>query len=367
MKKVKMENADKYTQFKIARSIIVNGNIIADSGTTLTLEIIEKIKESGGNVQFIFIDSDDSIGIMLDDIFPISTKTEMRNVISEFFKTYSYDEEDDFKELKELVKFIMEKVYSRRVISENIDVLFEGERNVATHCLNVAILSTILAIKAGLPKHVVEDIALGGSLHDIGKVALYKKFPRLGDLNYAYTDEDYRLMQAHPVIGYNLLKDSDIPTAVKKMILMHHVWERPEESYSERVGTLESYPTHYEGKPISPKHKDLAISILQAVDVFESMVNEDRTYRRKNSRIDAINYIKRHQGVRFGKGAELLTRFISPYGIGDEVILSDGNNALVYEHTNETEKPIVKVVTGDRTGEIINLKLEENLKIVREY
>src|SRR5271169_1048426 len=72
------------------------------------------------------------------------------------------------------------------------------------HLWRVSQYSRVLAERGELPLNQVARIALGGFLHDLGKIAvpdaILKKPNRL-------TDEEYEIIKTHPEVGRRLLID----------------------------------------------------------------------------------------------------------------------------------------------------------------
>jgi hypothetical protein len=54
----------------------------------------------------------------------------------------------------------------------------------------------------------------------------------------------------------------------------------------------------------------------------------------------------------------LLSEFISPFSEGSEVILTDGREAKIIKHTNDTLNPIVEL-----DGEEVDLRYFDDLQI----
>ena len=87
------------------------------------------------------------------------------------------------------------------------------------HCMNVALISNILATWLHLPQDKVETATLCGLLHDIGKLAIPDQIiKKPGKL----TDAEYKTIKTHTIEGYNILKNQDISEHVKNAALMHH-------------------------------------------------------------------------------------------------------------------------------------------------
>ena len=130
-----------------------------------------------------------------------------------------------------------------------------------THLTNVASYGVLLAEQLGISdEDDLEAIAVGGLLHDVGKRLIPKQI-----LNKPsrLTEEEFKIIQAHPQIGYEELHDrSDLSRAQLMMVYQHH----------EKIdGT--GYPVGITGEEMHPWAKICAV-----VDVFDAMTAK-RPYR----------------------------------------------------------------------------------------
>jgi putative nucleotidyltransferase with HDIG domain len=89
----------------------------------------------------------------------------------------------------------------------------------AGHQLRVSQLAAAIAVEMGLPQYQVEGIRFGSLIHDIGKIGvpaeILSKPSRLTVL-------EMELIQVHPKVGYEIVKDIEFPWPVAQMILQHH-------------------------------------------------------------------------------------------------------------------------------------------------
>ncbi len=118
-----------------------------------------------------------------------------------------------------------------------------------------------------------------GKMHDIGKVgvpdSVLNKAGRL-------TDEEYSLMKQHTVIGADILKNIDNIPGLMEGVRNHH------ERYDGK-----GYPDGLKGEEIS-----VFARILCLADCFDAMTS-DRVYRKRLSKEQVIEEIKRNRGTQF--------------------------------------------------------------------
>jgi HD-GYP domain-containing protein (c-di-GMP phosphodiesterase class II) len=110
-----------------------------------------------------------------------------------------------------------------------------------------------------LPECAVREIALGASLHDLGKIAVPAEIlNRPGALSSAERD----IVRSHSEIGHRILAEAELPDVVTDVVRHHH--ERLDGS---------GYPDALAGGEISP-----AARIVAVADVLDAM-SSHRPYR----------------------------------------------------------------------------------------
>ncbi len=149
------------------------------------------------------------------------------------------------------------------------------------HIIRMARYSRLIADSMGLEAEEAESIEFAAPLHDIGKIGLPDQILlKTGPL----TAEEASIMQQHPIIGYEILKDS--PSKFLRMgaliALGHH--ERFDGS---------GYPHGLLGD-----HIPLPARIVAVADVYDALTSA-RPYKTAWLAEDAIEYLKVHSGSHF--------------------------------------------------------------------
>ncbi len=147
----------------------------------------------------------------------------------------------------------------------------------AGHQRRVADLARAIGQEMGVTANRVEGLRIAGIIHDIGKVAIpgeiLSKPTRL-------TEIEYKLIQTHPQVGYDILDNIDFSWPIAKMILQHH----------ERINGS-GYPNQLKGEEILLEARILAVS-----DVVEAMASH-RPYRPALGIEAALEEIEKKKGV----------------------------------------------------------------------
>jgi HD-GYP domain-containing protein (c-di-GMP phosphodiesterase class II) len=137
-----------------------------------------------------------------------------------------------------------------------------GEKDAATegHTRRVAMLAVQVGEALGLPPGRLRQLALGGLLHDMGKLAVPTAvLQKPGPLD----DDEFAVIRKHPEAGEQLLRElGGFPPDVLRLVLDHH--ERLDGS---------GYPRGLVGPQLTVETRILAVC-----DVYDALVS-DRVYR----------------------------------------------------------------------------------------
>jgi putative nucleotidyltransferase with HDIG domain len=137
--------------------------------------------------------------------------------------------------------------------------LEEKDRSTEEHTRRVAEWAVAIGEALGLSAGRLHDLALGGLLHDIGKLSITDAI--LGKPG-ALTDAEMDVIRRHPVLGDDLLCELGYPDQIRRVVRGHH----------ERLdGT--GYPDGLRGDQL-----DLETRILAVADVWDALVSP-RVYR----------------------------------------------------------------------------------------
>lgn len=181
------------------------------------------------------------------------------------------------------------------------------------HSVRVAVLAVSCAHRMGLSGDVCQKIALGGLLHDIGKMCVRKEVLQKPD---KLTPVEMNHMREHVVLGAGLIKEGQLPSETLAVLLEHH--ERFDGN---------GYPRQLTGTEIS-----LAGRISAIADVYDA-ISSDRWYHKGLPPAAAIRKI--HEWSKFHFDPEVAAHFIRSVGIypvGSLVRLSNKRLAVVVEH-----------------------------------
>ncbi|RLI51462.1 MAG: hypothetical protein DRP09_19275, partial [Candidatus Thorarchaeota archaeon] len=145
------------------------------------------------------------------------------------------------------------------------------------HQGRVADLAVVISKEMGLSKDQTESIRMAGLIHDLGKInipaEILSKPGKISEL-------EYKIIQTHPQVGYDLLKEIEFPWPIAEMVLQHH--EKMDGS---------GYPQGLKGDDIL-----LEARILAVADIVEAM-SSHRPYRPAMGIEKALAQIREERGT----------------------------------------------------------------------
>jgi putative nucleotidyltransferase with HDIG domain len=142
------------------------------------------------------------------------------------------------------------------------------------HSVGVSVNSIILARKVGISvEKELQEIGLGGLLHDVGKVKVKKE---IINKNGPLDELEWEEMRQHSLAGFEIVKDNpEIPEVSKRAILEHH---------EDKNGT--GYPHGLRGDQTA-----IASRIVCLADIFNALTT-NRSYSKARTPFDAFQFIR---------------------------------------------------------------------------
>ncbi|GAC17021.1 HD-GYP domain-containing protein [Paraglaciecola arctica] len=214
----------------------------------------------------------------------------------------------------------------------------EKDTYLLEHSLNVAILLANFGTYVGLAEEQIQELALSGFLHDIGKIKIPDDIlHKPGRLN----DQEMTIMKDHVYYGTKVLIEMGIPEPIVETIGQHH----------ERLDGY-GYPEGLRGAEITQFGRMIAI-----VDTYDA-ITADRCYKVGMSSKKALQILLQDAPEKYDEG--LVKQFVQCIGIfpvGSLVKLSNEKIAMVLkQHPVHATKPVVKVFYSIRSNHYLEPK-----------
>lgn len=217
----------------------------------------------------------------------------------------------DTKQAKATVKDCADSIITDPDTMLLLSKLRERDCYTTEHSMNVCVLSIAFGRALEFNPLELNNVGICGLLHDVGKMKIPSEvLNKAGPL----TDKEWKMIQAHPVHGRNiLLKASAIYHGAVDAAYSHH----------ERIdGT--GYPRQIDGSGISHYAKIVAIC-----DAYDAMTAQ-RCYKKAITSTKALKVLYGNRGTQFD--ANLVDRFMTMIGLyppGSMVELKNGSVGIV--------------------------------------
>ncbi len=220
-----------------------------------------------------------------------------------------------------------------------------------SHCVNVSIYAVVLGRRIRVKESSLQELALAGFLHDIGKMLIPQQI-----LNFkGPLDADgMQIMQSHVERGGHYLENNPhVPAVVRTGVIEHH------ERYN---GT---------GYPYGKRQNEISLvgQVLAVADIYDALTSE-RCYKKAFPPEKALAIMYKDRGETFSPG--LLEMFIDAMGVypvGNLVRLSNDYLAIVSERGLESPLRPCVVTLINPLGQVlakpqrINLQVHRNITI----
>ena len=137
-------------------------------------------------------------------------------------------------------------------------------------------LACLIAANMGLSEGQITGLRLAGLIHDMGKVRVPAEI--LTNPN-ELSDAEFAIIRTHPLLGYEILKNIELPWPVANIVYQHH----------ERIDGS-GYPQGIQGDNIL-----IEARILGVADVVEAIASH-RPYREALGVDQALEEITKNRG-----------------------------------------------------------------------
>ena len=234
----------------------------------------------------------------------------------------------DDARIKAAVHGLMDSVWRCPEASLFLVQIRQFDAELFTHTVNVCVLSLVMGKGQELVSELLQTLATGAFLHDVGQMRLPRNIRRKSGL---YTPQERKLMQKHSELGAAMLRSSGVSEDVCRVVIEHH--ERPDGS---------GYPYGLRSEMISTLSQ-----IVGMTDTYDAMLQGNGGFPPLLSTQALRELYRMGAGGAFDAiQVSLLIRFLGLYPVGALVELNTGERGVVIA-TNPTDalKPTVKLVT----------------------
>ncbi len=317
--------------------------LVMAKDTVLTDRLITKLDLYG--ILTLFVED-----TLIEDEIPLSPDEgdagpsySQRIQSSPVFKKFKADYELNVDVFKNALNNVVERNISLDVdtlLQRTLDMIAAGKGQIGildmlqnmreyddstfTHCMNVGLISNVLATWLKLSPEEIEMATACGLFHDIGKLTIpHAIITKPGKLD----SHEYAQIKKHPISGYQLLQAQEVDDHIRNAALMHH--ER-----SDGCG----YPMRLSGTQIDPYARLVAIA-----DVYDAMT-ASRVYRGPLCPFHVIEIFEQEGFEKYDVEYLLvfLENVVQTY-IRNRCRLSDGREAeILFINKEKLSRPMVR-------------------------
>lgn len=343
---------------------------LANAGRVSSVQGIQKLKASG--VKFVWVDQNLSAQecvfkpvLEQHDVSLESSEIIVKPKIQRAFRSREAQHKRAKKliaEAKGLAQKLLNQTFEGKLIEVNeveswaddviesvfidsdalqcVSALRKKDSYLLEHSVNVACLLVSFGKHLGLDKNTLKQLAIGGIIHDIGKVKvdddILHKPARL-------TPEEFEHMKLHQVHAKKIILGvKGISDISRDVCLMHH------EKLDGR-----GYPLGLSGEQI-PVHGRMSC----IVDIYDALTTE-RVYKKGMSSAEAFKVLL--SLTPFHLDADLVYKFINcigMYPVGSIVQLNDGRVGIVWtSNSSHPLKPIIKCFYSRKFNRYIDVAM----------
>jgi HD-GYP domain-containing protein (c-di-GMP phosphodiesterase class II) len=333
----------------LSEDLILNGLTLVTKNIALNSSVIKKIVEFYPSDTIHIYEDGEEVVVPSSQISRELSLIQTENVlnhftvkIDKFLDSLQKNTEPDLTEIKIMSKEILDNLHDYGAILKSITNSRDIDKYLTRHCVNVALLSSMLGKWLNLSKKDLTLLTYTAFLHDIGKTkvdqAMLNKPSKL-------TKSEFDEIKKHSLYAYNLLKNIPfLDESVLLGVLTHH--ERLDGS---------GYPLGLKEDKISTFAKIIAIT-----DMFDAMTS-DRVYSKKQNPLKVLE-IMQHDCIGL-LDYNFLTTFIKQmpnYYTGETVKLNNGKiGKIIKIDIDNISKPLLSVDSN-----FIDLEMEKELFII---
>lgn len=169
------------------------------------------------------------------------------------------------------------------------------------HSERVEVYSKIIAAEMHISPARIEELSVAALLHDIGKIGIDENILKKPD---RLSVEERRIIQTHPEISIQILKDVKL-TQLELFVILHH---------HERFDGM-GYPSGFGGSELP-----MEVYAIGVADTYDA-ITSDRPYSRGRSAESARDIIIEESGHQFHPDA--VAAFLRAYDKGKLSLVSD--------------------------------------------
>lgn len=274
---------------------------------------------------------------------PEETQKEALRTVEHIISNVKIGKAIEEEPLKKVIKEMVKEIISNQDAILNLIKIKSHDEYTFAHSTNVCSLSILIGIRRGLEKAEIEEIALGGMLHDVGKVKISEEILLKPS---KLTIKEYEEVRKHPIYGYEILNENTNLSKITKLIAYQHHERMQGNGYPQGLSIDEIHP---------------AVRLVALVNLYDSLTT-DKPYRSKFLPHDAMRLIISQSGSNFPlEDVKKFVEDMSIYPLGSFVRLNTGEIGVVTKiNRHAVIRPWIKILLNAKR-DILYKPFEVNL------
>ncbi len=260
-------------------------------------------------------------------------RDELLSSVRDMMKSARQGKNIDIQNIELCLSRVEESILRNPSASMLLRLLKEKDYYTYEHCVDVSALSIIVGRRLGLPRDVLDRLALGAILFDIGKMQIPDD---ILNKNERLSEAEYEIVKKHVSEGLKIVSNiEDIDKSVLDIIATHH----------ERYNGC-GYPAGLEKKSIP-----ILGRIVGIADCYDAMTS-NRSYNHALPNDQVISQIYSWRNTLFqDEIVEYFIQAIGIYPVGSVVELNNGEVGIVIAQNDlrRLRPKVMIVLDSDKT------------------
>lgn len=204
----------------LAKDVYDNmGTILMTAGTAVKKEYRQRLQALG--IRSIYVEDELAKGVDAEENIEDKIKDQCQEIMQDVLEKYLTSGSHELDRLKTVSREVILNVMEKPQVMYCIAGVRRKSESMYSHSLSVCAMSVMIALRHGLSRKKVEEIAMGSLLHDVGfSVSCFHD----GDYSYeSLSDRERQEIKMHVITGYEMVeKERWLSKEAKEIILSHH-------------------------------------------------------------------------------------------------------------------------------------------------
>lgn len=333
---MKVVEIEKLKPGQILDQDVINstGVVLIPKGTILRHEYIQKMMEIGLKFASIKNKAEEELTSEQEKVIYNECVEKVKNTM----ETYFCSTDSKLIEMKTIAQSIIQNALKQRNVMISMNELRSKDEKRYSHSTSVASIAVLFSLKMGIERDLINDIAVGSLLHDIGYSVVNAKISN--NLSNDIIIDIEKEVKMHVIYGYNMIQNEDwISDNSKDVILYHH----------ERIDGS-GYPFHRKDKQIS-----IGSKIVGVCDEFDTLV-----YQNNMKVHEAVEYILSEGGRTLDfEVIKVFNEMVAAYPTGSIVLTNTDEIGIVIKQNNKCPtRPIIRIINR-KDGNVSGGRIED--------